>query len=311
MNLSHAYGTPPEQEYSIALLHRAIDEGYRLFDTAALYGFGANETLVGKALQGRRDQVVLASKCGMFRNELGVREINGRPEKIKQVCEASLKRLGTEVIDLYYLHRKDPDVAIEESVGALGELVREGKIREVGLSEVSAETLRAAHREHPIAALQSEYSLWSRNVEIAVLQACEELGTTLVAFSPLARKFLTNTLNSIEQLQEGDFRANMPRFSAENYPKNLALLPPFVELAQQLEITPAQLALAWLLHKAPFIVPIPGTAKLEHMLENAQAEQLVLSAEQFALADELIGQHNVIGNRYPAQAQSEVGTEQF
>ncbi|MBN3560837.1 aldo/keto reductase [Aliamphritea spongicola] len=311
MSLSHAYGTPPSREYAEQMLNRALDAGYTFLDTAALYGFGANETLIGEVLKGRRQEFVLASKCGMFRNDAGVREINGRPEAIRKVCEASLKRLQTDVIDLYYLHRWDRNVPIEESVGTLGELVREGKIREVGLSEVSAETLLKAHKEYPIAAVQSEYSLWSRNVEIAVLDACKELGTTLVAFSPLARKFLTNTLRDLKQLEENDFRSNMPRFSPENYARNLQLLDDYLPLAEEAGCTPGQLALAWLLKKAEHIVPIPGTAVLAHLEENIAAAEVNISEDLFTRIDAVINQQTVVGERYPAQAQSEVDTERF
>ncbi|WP_261844858.1 aldo/keto reductase [Aliamphritea ceti] len=311
MSLSHAYGTPPSREYAEQMLNRALDAGYTFLDTAALYGYGANETLVGEMLKGRRQEFVLSSKCGMFRNDAGVREINGRPEMIRKVCEDSLRRLQTDVIDLYYLHRRDPNVPIEESVGALGELVREGKVREVGLSEVSAELLHRAHKEHPIAAVQSEYSLWTRNVEIAVLEACKELGTALVAFSPLARKFLTNTLSGPEQLMEGDFRSNMPRFSPEIYARNLKLLDDYLPLAAEADCTPGQLALAWLLKKAGHIVPIPGTAVLEHLEENIAAVDVTLSDELFDRVDAVINQQTVVGERYPKQAQSEVDTERF
>lgn len=311
MSLSHAYGTPPSFEHAEQMLNRSLDLGYTFLDTAALYGFGANESLIGEVLKGRRQEFVLASKCGMFRNDAGVREINGRPEMIRKVCEDSLRRLQTDVIDLYYLHRWDRNVPIEESVGALGELVQQGKIREVGLSEVSAETLRKAHKEYPVAAVQSEYSLWSRNVEIAVLDACKELGTTLVAFSPLARKFLTNTLRDLKQLEEGDFRSNMPRFSPENFARNLTLLDDYLPLAEEAGCTPGQLALAWLLKKAEHIVPIPGTAVLAHLEENLAAAEVKLSDKLFAQVDEVINQQTVTGERYPSQAQSEVDTERF
>ncbi|WP_271274176.1 aldo/keto reductase [Aliamphritea hakodatensis] len=311
MSLSHAYGTPPSREYAEQMLNRALDAGYTFLDTAALYGFGANETLIGEVLKGRRQEFVLASKCGMFRNEEGVREINGRPEAIRKVCEASLTRLQTDVIDLYYLHRWDRNVPIEESVGALGELVQEGKIREVGLSEVSAETLRKAHKEYPIAAVQSEYSLWSRNVEIAVLDACKELGTTLVAFSPLARKFLTNTLRDLKQLEENDFRSNMPRFSPVSYACNLQLLDDYLPLAEEAGCTPGQLALAWLLKKAEHIVPIPGTAVLAHLEDNIAAAEISISDDLFTRVDAVINQQTVVGERYPEKAQSEVDTERF
>ncbi|CAG0911149.1 unnamed protein product, partial [Cyprideis torosa] len=232
MSLSHAYGTPPSEKEAEQVLLQALDMGYSMLDTAALYGFGNNETLLGKVLKGRRNEFVLASKCGMFKNDAGVREINGRPEMLKKTCEDSLRRLQTDVIDLYYLHRWDRNVPIEDSVGALSDLVAEGKIRDIGLSEVSADTLRKAHRTHPIAAVQTEYSLWTRNAEIAVLDACRELGATFVAFSPLARAFLTGKLRDVNALEEKDIRRGMPRFYADNYAVNLQLLSRVEEIAE-------------------------------------------------------------------------------
>lgn len=310
MNLSHAYGTPPSIDDGEKLLHQALDNGYTLLDTAALYGFGANEELLGKALKGRRHEYILASKCGMFRNDAGEREINGRPEMIKKVCEDSLRRLATDVIDLYYLHRWDKSVPIEESVGALADLVAAGKIREIGLSEVSAPTLVKAHREHPIAAVQSEYSLWSRNVEIAVAETCKKQGTTLVAFSPLGRGFLTGTFD-ISKLEVGDFRANMPRFQVDLYNKNRQLLGPANLLAEQAECSLAQLTLQWLLAQGEHVVPIPGTQNMQHMLENIQGLTLQVDPEILQKLGQLINQATVIGARYPAGAQADVDTEVF
>lgn len=314
MNLSHAYGAPPAPEVGEALLHRALDLGVTMFDTAALYGFGANERLVGKALKAHRQQITLCSKGGMAGVTFpdGVkRVINGRPEAIRQNCEDSLSRLGTDVIDLYYLHRWDKQVPIEDSVGAMSDLVRAGKVRSIGLSEVSATTLRKAHAVHPIAALQTEYSLWTRNPEIAVIKACEELGVTFVAFSPVARGFLCGDLHDVSGLAANDIRRSMPRFAADTYAANLHLLPGYLAIAQEVGCTPAQLALAWLLHKDSKLIPIPGTQNIHHLEDNMAAAAVVLSAEQMQRLEALINQHTVKGPRYNAQSSIEVDTEEF
>jgi aryl-alcohol dehydrogenase-like predicted oxidoreductase len=316
MNLSHAYGAPVSAEQGERVLLAALDEGVTMFDTAALYGFGANETLVGKVLSKHRHRFTLASKCGIQGTDVAgdgklVRVIDGRPETIRAVCEASLKRLQTEVIDLYYLHRWDKKVPIEDSVGALSELVREGKIRAIGLSEVSASTLRKAHAVHPIAAVQTEYSLWSRNPEIAVLDACKELGAAFVAFSPLTRGFLCGELLDVSTLDAKDIRRSMPRFTPENYAENLKLLPGYLALAKEAGCTPAQLALAWLLQKAEHIVPIPGTTSVPHLLDDLGAVEVKLSAEIIAKVEVLINQRTVVGNRYNAQSNLEVDTEVY
>jgi aryl-alcohol dehydrogenase-like predicted oxidoreductase len=316
MNLSHAYGTPVSAEQGERVLLAALDEGVTMFDTAALYGFGANETLLGKVLAKHRQRFTLASKCGIQGTDVAgdgklVRVIDGRPETIRAVCEASLKRLQTDVIDLYYLHRWDKKVPIEESIGALSELVRAGKIRTIGLSEVSASTLRKAHAVHPIAAVQTEYSLWSRNAEIAILEACKELGTSFVAFSPLTRGFLCGDLLDVSTLDAKDIRRGMPRFSAENYAKNLKLLPPYLALAKEVGCTPAQLALAWLLHNAEHIIPIPGTTSLAHLLDNLSAAEVKLSGETIGRLENLINHRTVVGNRYNEQNNLEVDTEVF
>jgi aryl-alcohol dehydrogenase-like predicted oxidoreductase len=314
MNLSHAYGAPPAPEVGEALLHRALDLGVTMFDTAALYGFGANERLVGKALKAHRQHITLCSKGGMAGVTFpdGVkRVINGRPEAIRQNCEDSLSRLGTDVIDLYYLHRWDKQVPIEDSVGAMSDLVRAGKVRSIGLSEVSATTLRKAHAVHPIAAVQTEYSLWTRNPEIAVLKACEELGTTFVAFSPVARGFLCGDLRDVSGLVANDIRRTMPRFSAETYASNLQLLPAYLAIAQEVGCTPAQLALAWLLHKNSKLIPIPGTQNIHHLEDDVAAANVVLSADHMQRLEALINQHTVKGARYNAQATVEVDTEEF
>ena len=315
MNLSHAYGPPVNTEQAERVLLAALDHGVTLFDTAALYGFGANETLLGKVLKPHRQKFTLASKCGMQGVDPGngqkVRVIDGRPETLRQTCEDALRRLQTDVIDLYYLHRWDKKVPIEDSVGALSDLVRQGKIQAVGLSEVSADTLRKAHAVHPIAAVQTEYSLWTRNPEIAVLQACRELGAAFVAFSPVARGFLCGAPLDVANFDAKDIRRSMPRFTPEHHAANLALLPAYHALAREAGCSPAQLALAWLLHKAPHIIPIPGTTSVPHLLDDLAAVDVQLEPSLLARLEALINQQTVAGNRYNAQANSEVDTEVF
>lgn len=310
MNVSHAYGAPPTKEHSTRLLNEALDLGYTMIDTAALYGFGTNETLIGNAVGQRRSEYLLASKCGLHGVD-GKRVMTNEPSQLKQSCEDSLRRLQTDVIDLFYLHRWDKVTPIEDSVGALGRLVDEGKIRAVGLSEVSAQTLRKAHAVHPVAAVQSEYSLWTREPEIAVLDACRELGTTFVAFSPLARGFLTGKLRDVGTLQEKDLRRNMPRFFPDNYAQNLKLLDAFADLAKNNGCSMGQLALAWLLNVDSNIVPIPGTTSPDHLRENLAAADLELDAAAIASADAMINRHNVVGDRYVATTQAEIDTEHF
>ena len=310
MNLSHAYGMPPSRADAIALLESALDLGVTHFDTAALYGFGANESLVGEVLAPHRAEITLASKCGLQGVD-GKRVRDGRPSTLKKTCEDSLQRLRTDVIDLYYLHRWDKRVPIEESVGALAELVREGKIRAIGLSEVSAATLRRAHAVHPIAALQTEYSLWTRNPEIAVLETCRELGTAFVAFSPLARAFLTGTLRDVSALAANDLRTTMPRFAAGNYAQNLTLLACLNEVAGDVGCTLAQLALAWLLHRGPHVVAIPGTTRISHLEENMAATDISLSDTDIQRLAQAFSPHLVHGERYGAATQLEVDTEEF
>ncbi len=310
MNLSHAYGTPPAPEAAESLLLQALDLGVTHFDTAALYGFGNNEALVGKALAPHRNRIFLASKCGMT----GVdrkRVIDGRPETILRTCDEALQRLRTDRIDLYYLHRWDKQIPIEESVGALSRLVEAGKVLAVGLSEVSASALRRAHAEHPISALQTEYSLWTRNPEIAVLETCRELGTAFVAFSPLGRGFLTGALRDVSDLQEKDIRRIMPRFHADNFARNLPLLDGLQSLAERTNATPGQLALAWLLARDDNILPIPGTTSIAHLEENLSAARVELDAALMQELDALINRHTVIGTRYNAATQSEIDTEEF
>lgn len=315
MNLSHAYGAPVSFEQAEKVLLTAFDQGVTLFDTAALYGFGTNETLVGQVLKKHRQKFTLASKCGMTGVDVKgdgklVRVIDGRPETIRSTCEAALKRLQTDVIDLYYLHRWDKKVPIEDSVGALSDLVRQGKIQTIGLSEVSASTLRKAHAVHPITAVQTEYSLWTRNPEIAVLKACQELGTAFVAFSPVARGFLCGELD-LAAFDAKDIRKAMPRFTPDNYAANLKLFGPYQQLAQEAGCSPAQLALAWLLHKDAHIIPIPGTTSVTHLLDDLGSTQVKLSADLIAKLNELINQNTVVGDRYNDQANSEVDTEVF
>lgn len=315
MNLSHAYGTPPSAQQGERLLLEAVQAGVTLIDTAALYGFGANETLVGRVLKPHRHQITLCSKGGMagVTGDDGVvrRVIDGRPEALRRNCEDSLRRLQTDVIDLYYLHRWDKKVPVEDSVGALADLVRAGKIRAVGLSEVSARTIRKAHAVHPITAVQTEYSLWTRNPEIAVLDACKELGIGFVAFSPVARGFLCDAVPDVAAFDAKDIRRSMPRFDPANYAENLRLLPGYRELAREAGCSPAQLALAWLLHQRGDIVPIPGTTNVSHLRENLGAADVRLSADLLERLDAHINQRTVRGNRYSLQSRAEVDTEEF
>jgi hypothetical protein len=309
MSLSHAYGTPPEPEVAASLLRRALDLGYTHVDTAALYGFGANETLVGRAIGDRRREFTLASKGGMFRNAQGQREIDGRPAVITKTCEESLTRLQTDVIDLYYLHRWDKRLPIEDSVGALADLVAEGKVRTIGLSEVSATTIRKAHGVHPIAAVQTEYSLWTRNAEVAVLDTCRDLGIAFVAFSPMARGFLTGGLRDVSTLPPKDIRLAMPRFQGEHFTRNLRLLDGLEPIARDQGCTMAQLALAWVLAQGDFIVPIPGTTRLDHFEENLRAMDVRLDEATLKALDAVVNPHTVAGPRYNAATLHEIDTE--
>ena len=314
MNLSHAYGAPPPPAQAEALLHRALDLGVTMLDTSALYGFGANETLLGRALKGQRHRFVLASKGGMagVTSADGVkRVIDGRPEALRRNCEDSLQRLQVETIDLYYLHRWDKTVPIEESVGAMADLVRAGKVRALGLSEVSAATLRRAHAVHPIVAVQSEYSLWSRNVEIGVLQACREIGASLVAFSPTARAFLTGTLRDVATLDAKDIRRGMPRFQPEHYARNLKLLDGYAQIARDAGCSMAQLAIAWVLSRGEQVVALPGTTSIAHLQEDLGAAKLTLTPDVLQRLDALINRDTVSGARYNPATQAEVDTEEF
>ncbi len=302
MGMSFAYGASDETE-SIRTLNRAVDLGITFFDTAELYGPYTNEELLGRALKPVRDRVVIATKFGFKYdpNKSGAAAITGvdsRPENVKQVAEASLKRLGTDVIDLYYQHRVDPNVPIEETVGAMAELVREGKVRALGLSEAGSATIRRAHAVHPIAALQSEYSLWSREPEHDVLDTCRELGIGFVPYSPLGRGFLTGAIQKREDLGADDFRSQLPRFQAENFDANAALVAKLEALAKQKGVAAAQLALAWVLHQGDDIVPIPGARKVNHLEQNAVAADIVLSKQELAELTETISLDQIAGKRY-------------
>lgn len=313
MNLSHAYGIPPDKKQAERVLLQALDLGINHFDTAALYGFGKNESLLGDLLKAHRQKIFLASKCAMTGVD-GKRVIDGRPETLIKTCDEALQRLRTDVIDLYYLHRWDKKVPLEDSVGALVDLIDAGKIKSIGLSEVSAETLRKVNSIHPVAALQTEYSLWTRNPEIAVLAACRELNIAFVAFSPLGRGFLANSLpslNAIDRLDMKDLRRNMPRFQAEHWPKNITLLAKYIELANEADCTPAQLALAWLLHQGDHICPIPGTTNVAHLEENSKATKVILSTDIIKRVEALINPGSISGSRYNAATQNEIDTEEF
>tara|TARA_B100000614_G_scaffold181413_2_gene162184 strand:+ start:3072 stop:4031 length:960 start_codon:yes stop_codon:yes gene_type:complete len=310
MNVSHAYGAPMEPSEAQDFLLQALDAGYDFFDTAALYGAGENEKLVGKALRARRGEYVLASKCVLGFND-GQRVLDGRPKTIKRFCEESLQRLGDEVIDIYYLHRRDPSVPIEDSVGAVADLVSEGKVIALGLSEMSVETLIRANDTHPVAAMQSEYSLWSRNPELGVLYTCLELGVAFVAFSPLARGFLADTPPNPTEFHPSDIRRNMPRFSAENYAKNLGLLEKLKPLADAAGLSISAFALAWVLTRGKHVIALPGTTSHTHMLNNIVAGDHELDSELVAQADLIFAPENIVGNRYPSGAQKQIDTEQF
>ena len=308
MGMSEFYGKGDPQE-SMATIHRAIDLGITFFDTADMYGHGANEELVGQALKGKRDKVVIATKFGIVRDpaDPAKRGINGRPDYVKKACEASLKRLGVDVIDLYYQHRVDPETPIEETVGAMAELVKEGKVRYLGLSEPGAQTLRRAHHVHPIAAVQSEYSLWSREVETEILPACRQLGIGFVPYSPLGRGFLTARIRSQKDLPEGDYRVHTPRFSPENIEKNTKLLAVIDEIAKKHGLTPAQVALAWIYAQGPEIVPIPGAKSRAHLEENVETLKKKISFLDVVRLAEAFPPGVAAGERYPKEMMQAVG----
>jgi aryl-alcohol dehydrogenase-like predicted oxidoreductase len=305
MSMTPIYGEPSEPE-AVATIHRAIELGVDLIDTADAYGDGANEALVGRALEGRRDKVVLATKFGNIRYPDGRRDVNGKPDYVPKACDASLKRLGVDVIDLYYLHRVDPGVPIEETVGAMARLVAAGKVRHLGISEAAPATLRRAHATHRIAALQTEYSLWTRDPESELLATCAELGIGFVAYSPLGRGFLTGTVSEAA-LGPKDRRRDMPRFQAQNLDRNMTLLGELRALAEKERCTPAQLALAWLLSRSGFIVPLPGTKQRKWLEENAAAAGLTITGETLAALDRAFPPGAAQGTRYPEALMKRVG----
>jgi aryl-alcohol dehydrogenase-like predicted oxidoreductase len=305
MGMSQSYGTPDDTE-SIATIHHAIDQGLTFLDTADIYGVGANEELVGRAISKRRNEVILATKFANVREADGSMTVHGRPEYVQQACEASLKRLKISSIDLYYQHRVDPDVPIEETVGAMSRLVEQGKVRYLGMSEAGAKTIRRAHAVHPIAALQNEYSLWTRDVEEEILGVCRELGIGFVSYSPLGRGMLTGQIKK-NDFAHNDFRKISPRFQGENFDKNLKLVERVEQLAAEKKCTPAQLALAWVLAQGEDIVPIPGTKRRRYLDEDLGALNVKLSAADLAKIDEVAPRGVAAGPRYPEVHMKRVG----
>jgi aryl-alcohol dehydrogenase-like predicted oxidoreductase len=307
MGMSEFYGARDDVE-SLATLEAALTAGIDFFDTADTYGHGHNEELVGRFLKGKRDQVILATKFGIVRKPgTYERRVDNSPAYIRSACDASLKRLGVARIDLYYMHRRSPDVPVEESVGAMAELMREGKVKALGLSEVSVETLRRAHKVHPISAVQSEYSLWTRDPEQGMLQVCAELGVTFVAYSPLGRAFLTGAVSNPDKLPEGDFRKASPRFQAEALERNNLLVASLEKFAAEHKAKPAQIALAWLINKQPHVVAIPGTKRRTYLAENAAAADIKLNAADIAELDRIFAPGAVAGARYTEEGMKGVG----
>jgi len=306
MGMSPMYGEPDEAE-SIATLHRAVEIGMDFLDTSDMYGNGHNEELVGRAIADRRDRVILATKFGNIRNPDGTMDVNGRPEYVAAACEASLRRLGVDCVDLYYQHRVDPNVPIEETVGAMALLVKQGKARYLGLSEAAPTTIRRAHAVHPIAALQTEYSLWTREAETQILPTCRELGIGYVAYAPLGRGFLGGKIRDLEALSDSDHRRRMPRYQAENLARNLRLLHALDELALIKGCTPAQIAIAWVLAQGIDIVPIPGTKRVSYLEENARAAEIDLSTEELGRLNHAFPPGAAAGDRYPPAGLKRVG----